>query len=100
MGTKNKPGTYDCYANAEPDEPIFVLLGRDPMAAELVRIWASMRQLSGEKDEKMIQEARECAEAMDHYANHIRKKNLVRVMSWEATLPDGREIGGGRRKRP
>ena len=28
MGTKNNPGRFDCYGNAEPDEPIFVLLGR------------------------------------------------------------------------
>lgn len=21
MGTKNNPGNFDCYANAEPDEP-------------------------------------------------------------------------------
>lgn len=29
MGTKNNPGAFDCYANAEPDEPMFVLLARD-----------------------------------------------------------------------
>jgi hypothetical protein len=28
MGTKNVPGKFDCYANALPDEPTFVLLGR------------------------------------------------------------------------
>lgn len=38
MGTKNNPGRYDCYANAEPDEPMFVLLGHDRHAATLVRI--------------------------------------------------------------
>lgn len=32
MGTKNNPGAFDCYANAEPDEPMFVLLGRDKHA--------------------------------------------------------------------
>ena len=26
MGTKNNPGKFDCYANAKPDEPLFVLL--------------------------------------------------------------------------
>lgn len=29
MGTKNQPGSFDCYANAKGDEPLFVLLGRD-----------------------------------------------------------------------
>ena len=43
MGTKNNPGAFDCYANAEPDEPMFVLLGRDPLAPFLVSIWAKVR---------------------------------------------------------
>jgi hypothetical protein len=43
MGTKLNPGTYDCYANAEPDEPMFVLLGRDPLAPFLVSIWSKVR---------------------------------------------------------
>lgn len=38
MGTKNNPGTFDCYANAAPDEPMFVLLGRDKHAPLLVRL--------------------------------------------------------------
>lgn len=44
MGTKNKPGKFDCYANAEPDEPMFILLARDPMAAFLTSIWSKVRQ--------------------------------------------------------
>lgn len=43
MGTKNNPGSFDCYANAEPDEPMFTLLARDPLAPGLVRIWAALR---------------------------------------------------------
>jgi hypothetical protein len=31
MGTKSNPGPFDCYAKAEPDEPMFVLLARDPL---------------------------------------------------------------------
>ena len=26
MGTKNNPGKWDCYANAEPDEPMIKLV--------------------------------------------------------------------------
>lgn len=44
MGTKNNPGNFDCYTNAEPDEPMFILLGRDPLAPALVKIWAAMRR--------------------------------------------------------
>jgi len=43
MGTKNNPGKFDCFAKAEPDEPVFVLLGRDPQAAHLVSIWSKLR---------------------------------------------------------
>lgn len=43
MGTKNNPGKFDCYENADPDEPMFVLLGRDRLAPSLVNIWAMIR---------------------------------------------------------
>lgn len=43
MGTKNNPGKFDCYESAKPDEPMFVLLGRDPLAGHLVSIWSKMR---------------------------------------------------------
>ena len=45
MGTKNKPGDFDCYANAEDDEPLFVLLGRDRRAPNAVLKWASDYQI-------------------------------------------------------
>lgn len=43
METKNNPGNFDCYANAGPDEQMFVLLDRDPLAPFLVSIWSKMR---------------------------------------------------------
>jgi hypothetical protein len=64
MGTKLKPGAYDCYENAEPDEPMFVLLARDPLAPTLVRMWASQRWQEHENPAK-VAEARACAEAME-----------------------------------
>jgi hypothetical protein len=66
MGTKNNPGNFDCYANAEPDEPMFVLLGRDEHAPALVRAWASMRKGMNEAPAK-VQEALNCAKAMEEY---------------------------------
>ncbi len=44
MGTKNNPGKFDCYANAEPDEPMFIFLARDPAAPFLVEIWEAVRR--------------------------------------------------------
>ena len=63
MGTKNNPGRFDCYANAEPDEPMFILLGRDEHAPLLVRLWAEIRKLDGE-DAAKVKEAIRCATEM------------------------------------
>lgn len=67
MGSKSKPGRYDCYSKAEPDEPMFVLLGRDPAAATLVQLWAELRLRMGADPDK-IEEARKCANEMADYA--------------------------------
>jgi hypothetical protein len=64
MGTKNNPGKFDCYANAEPDEPMFIMLGRDRIGGSLVRLWASVKE-TFQEDRKKLTEARECAAAMD-----------------------------------
>jgi hypothetical protein len=80
MGSKNNPGAFDCYAAAEPDEPMFVLLGRDPLASDLVEIWARRRAGSrgayleahaGGGDPK-VREALECARAMERWAQGER----------------------------
>jgi hypothetical protein len=75
MGTKNNPGAFDCYANAEPDEPMFVLLGRDKHAPTLVWLWATLRELDGEDEAKII-EARTCAAKMMEWA-HDHKRPVV-----------------------
>jgi len=74
MGTKSNPGRFDCYANAGDDEPMFILLGRDPHGHAAVRKWADDRMAmihAGQKPETdvhMVKEARECADAMEQYA--------------------------------
>jgi hypothetical protein len=75
MATKNNPGRFDCYENAKPDEPMFVLLGRDPMAGSLVRLWADWRQERGEEPAK-VAEARACADALDAWARGLMKNPL------------------------
>lgn len=67
MGTKNNPGAFDCYENAEPDEPMFVLLGRDRHAPILVDLWAHLRAVAGGEDEDKMAEARACARAMREF---------------------------------
>lgn len=73
MGTKNNPGTFDCYENAHPDEPMFVLLGRDPIAPLLVRIWAQLRAKTRGVDAKVV-EAHSCAKQMDVWQLDEAKK--------------------------
>jgi hypothetical protein len=72
MATKNSPGQFDCYANAAPDEPMFVLCGRDKDAATLVRIWALLRHKKDE-DPAKVREALRCADAMDAWAIGLGK---------------------------
>ena len=79
MGTKNKPGAFDCYANAEPDEPMFVLLARDESAPKIVRHWVREREIRKGRpwptivdpslpqfDDK-AREALACADAMEAF---------------------------------
>lgn len=79
MGTKNNPSRFDCYANAHPDEPMFILLGRDRNAGALVRLWAEARETAGEKRE-VTDEALACAKEMDGWAIWLGKEP-------EAVLP-------------
>lgn len=66
MGTKDNPAPFDCYANAEPDEPMFVILARDPTASLVVDYWIGLRVEYGKNrpDDPQILEARECSDAM------------------------------------
>lgn len=66
MGTKNAPAPNDCYHKAEPDEPLFTLLARDPEAPAVVRYWAMLRA-SREGFSEKIAEALRCADAMDEW---------------------------------
>lgn len=70
MGTKEKPGRFDCYSNAEPDEPMFVLLARDPQAPTTVRAWAALSK--GSHDQAKLDEALSCADAMERWRNGRR----------------------------
>ena len=73
MGTKNNPGAFDCYAKAHPDEPMFILLGRDRIGAALVRIWATVRAILKPGDPK-IAEAFECADAMTAWCHSLEPR--------------------------
>lgn len=71
MGTKNNPTLHDCYKSAHPDEPMFILLARDPQAPFRVRDWAKNREEAirrGDRpssDMEKVREARQCASDME-----------------------------------
>lgn len=75
MGTKNNPGKFDCYANAHPDEPMFILLGRDPMAPQLVDTWARTRSNNHESQDKVM-EAFVCSDLMRNWLRKIGKSEI------------------------
>lgn len=86
MATKNNRGKYDCYENAEYDEPMFTVLARDKDGSKTVAGWA-MRRLRRFVDEakeqgkdsiavaeiEQILEALDCAEAMHKWREEHRK---------------------------
>ena len=89
MGTKNKPGEFDCHGKAYDDEPTFTLRAKDPIAAELVRLWARHRNYhffctptplegtAAEREKAKHAEALECADAMERWrrANPDKRKD-------------------------
>lgn len=99
MGTKNNPGEFNCYAKAEPDEPLFTLRGKDVSAPYLVEIWTAVRRghvgaartaldrlltdprvvaLKGGECEKS-DEALSCAEAMRAWRKMLDSRDAIRV---------------------
>ncbi len=78
MGTKNNPSAWDCYKAANPDEPMFVLLGRDPSAGLLVRLWARIREQRGE-DPAKIAEALVVADQLDAWAKKLGKTTVKQI---------------------
>ena len=81
MGTKSNPGAFDCYEDAGPDEPIFVLRSTDKSAPDTVRHWVDMYELRKQLEnadgngpgeltalqQEKVDEARECASAMERW---------------------------------
>lgn len=91
MGTKNIPGSFDCYVNAMPDEPLFTLLARDRHAPSAVEDWADNRELeirrgySGNKN-KVAEELKQLAEARS-IAQEMRRWRTANMGAWRGALP-------------
>lgn len=83
MGSKNEPGEFDCYANALPDEPMFILLVRDPAAPEIVEQWAKDRMTAIRRGRKPMADIATVAEA-ELCAKSMRKWRKENDGKWRA----------------
>ena len=92
MGTKNNPSPkFDCYAAADPDEPMFVLLGRDPIAPFLVGWWAGLKSTHDPNaDEAKLKEAMETAQAMDAWCLKLNREDKLALR--DAIMREGLRI--------
>jgi hypothetical protein len=86
MGTKNNPSAFDCYANANPDEPMFILLARDPAAPHALVYWIGLRNkliemgLKPREDVKMLSEAAVLAGEMTSWRHRNRRPSGEQLM--------------------
>jgi hypothetical protein len=68
MWSKTNPGPFDRYAEAEPEEPIFVLLGRDPVSTFLVSLWIGMHAVMRDNSPSAALDAVQCTLALEQWA--------------------------------
>lgn len=94
MGTKNKPGKFDCYSAAKVDEPMFILLARDPLAPFLIAIWAQIRVDLGE-DPNKVAEARQCADDCVKYLRENYPEKVERLKLIGERLTEMTDCGYG-----
>jgi hypothetical protein len=62
-----------CINRAAPDEPVFVLRAKDPIASSIVRAWALRAKTVHEREK--IDEAIELAHSMDSWRlDHLKSQ--------------------------
>ena len=92
-----------CFVKALPDEPAFVLLARDPMAAALVRTWCAVRRMSiadGSRpasDLDQVVKAENTADAMELWRSNAdeawrKQGQLPLVATDRASLEDAMSV--------
>jgi len=76
--TKNNPGPNSCYERAAPDEPMFVLLGRDVAAPFCVLLWCKMRLLIEGPSDQVIEAAKHSEDLRD-WAITLKKDEKIKL---------------------
>lgn len=86
MPTKQHPGVYDCYKSALPDEPIFVILGRDPAGPATLEFWAEKRiklgKVVADDDKDRIRHAIDEAKEMQDWRDRMMEASVDGVPPW------------------
>lgn len=74
------PGS--CLNKAAPDEPVFVLRGKDPRAAQAVRLWVAMSV--GRHEDSRINEALALADQMDEWRDKLMSQQPAPSLNRDA----------------
>ena len=79
MGTLNTPGQYDCLKNLDPDEPYFLIRGKDVWGAFIVRLWIRLRRWAGHNktEPEVLAEAAVCADAMERWCKNLGRSPIA-----------------------
>lgn len=75
-----------CLNKAATNEPVFVLRAKDPVAAQAVRLWASMAE--GLHEGIKVEDALKVAATMDEWREDMKRP----VCASEAAAQDARPI--------
>jgi hypothetical protein len=91
MATKEFIGPVDCLGAALPDEEYFMLLARDPLAAGLTMIWASLRL--GDLASAATNFQRLCTQPglIPHYREHPDQAKAEEAVDVAQRMVDWRE---------
>jgi len=102
METKANPNPNGCLARALPDEPMFILLGRDPSAPAAIRGWVDERSKLENQDSSQLAAALNDASefeawriAHDGEWRHRQPGDLELTPSDELSSVAGRIMGRG-----
>lgn len=86
MPTKQNPGAFDCYKAALPDEPIFVILGRDPAGPATLEYWAAQRIKMGktvaDDDKDRLRVAFDEAKEMQEWRDRMMDASVEGIPPW------------------
>lgn len=98
MSTKNHPGQFRCFEAALPDEPMFVILGRDPAGPATLEFWAQERvrqQKVHERDDQdrikaAVDEAKDMQDWRSRMVAHAEEMGEPPV--WKLPRPFGDDL--------